>query len=222
MNDPQPLIIANFKANKTWDELAAWLEIVSPKAADFSGTVILCPSAPFISEVSQKVKTAGIKIKIGSQDISQFNVGAYTGEFAASQITGQIDFALIGHSERRRYFGEDEKILTQKVQNCQKAKIEPIFCIQDSHDFIPQGVRIVAYEPPFAIGTGNPDTPQNTKAVSEKLKTRGDYLVLYGGSVSPNNAQSFLEKNIVDGLLIGSASLNPLDFTRILETAKLS
>src|SRR3989344_1160961 len=161
MSDSLPLIVANFKSNKTWDELAAWLEEIGPKTNSFPGTIVVCPSMAFISEAAQKVKDAGWKLKIGSQNISAYEVGAYTGEVAASQINDQVAYTIIGDSERRQYFGETDAILAEKVNLALKSQITPILCIQDENTPIPAEAKIVAYEPMFAIGTGNPDTPQN-------------------------------------------------------------
>lgn len=219
MNDTLPFVVANFKANQTWDDLDIWLETVGPSTPTSTGTIIVCPSAPFISEASQKIKSANWQIQLGSQDISRFEQGPFTGEFAASQIAYQVSYAIIGHSERRHNFGEDDEILAAKVDNALKVGIIPIFCIEDSESSIPENVKIVAYEPAFAIGTGNPDTPENAQAISQKLKAKGDFIVLYGGSVNEKNAKDFLNDRNLDGLLIGSSSLDPDIFLDILKSA---
>src|SRR3989304_5375025 len=146
MSDPLPLVVANHKANKTWDELSSWLDQVSEGTKDFPGTVIVCPLVAYLGEASQKVKELNSKLKIGSQDISKFEEGAYTGEIAASQIADQVAYAIIGHSERRQHFGETDEVVALKAQIALKARITPIFCIQDENTPIPQGVKIIAYE----------------------------------------------------------------------------
>lgn len=220
MNESKtPLLVANFKANQTWPDLEDWIDKVSPVAEKFEGTVIISPSAPFIAAASQKLKSLNSQIKLASQDISRFEGGAYTGEYSAAQITGLVTYAIIGHSERRRNFAENDKILAQKVENAKKAKITPIFCVENSEIAISQGIEIVAYEPTFAIGTGTPDTPQNAQAVSQKLKAKGDFIILYGGSVTIANCRDYLIKNILEGLLIGSGSLDPNNFITILNSA---
>lgn len=220
MNDTPPFVIANLKANKTWDQVSTWLDVLGPKALSFPGTVLVCPSSPFLAAASQKIKSANWLLALGSQDISKFEQGAYTGEVAASQIADLCQYAIIGHSERRQNFAEGDKILAQKVENANKANLIPIFCVQDSETPIPGGVTIVVYEPIFAIGTGNPDTPQNAKAVSKKLKAKSKYTVLYGGSVTERNVKSFIEKDVIDGVLIGTASLDPHNFLKVIEDAK--
>lgn len=213
-----PLIVANFKANKTWDELSQWLEKVGPQAKDFLGTIIVCPSMAYVSEASQKIKSAGWQIKVAAQDISRFEQGSYTGEVAASQIKDQVSYCLIGHSERRQNFGEDDNALAAKAQNAKSAGIEPIFCVQGQNTPIPRGVQIVAYEPVSAIGTGNPDSPENVQKVAQIIKSKGDFTVLYGGSVTRDNAKSFIKPGTIDGILIGSSSLDPQTFLKIVET----
>ena len=156
---------------------------------------------------------------MGAQDISRFEQGAYTGEVAASQLGAICQYAIIGHSERRQNFKETDQDLQSKVKNAKNANIEPIFCVQDENTKIPNGVKIVAYEPVFAIGTGNPDTPENAKSMSGKLKSLSEYVVIYGGSVTSANVKSFLEKDVLDGVLVGGASLDASEFIKILESA---
>ena len=235
MNDPTPLIVANLKANKTWEEISVWLDVVGLKANDFSGTVIFAPSYPFIAAAHQKIKSSRLRIKLASQDISRFEQGAYTGEVAASQIANLCQYAIIGHSERRQNFSENDAILAQKVQNAIHTNITVIFCVQNAQTSIPPGIKIVAYEPVFAIGTGNPDTPENAYTIAQRLKTRlarlaakraarqakGDYIVIYGGSVTSENTKSFLKSGIIDGLLVATNSLNPQNFNQIIESATI-
>src|SRR3989304_5973341 len=103
MSDPLPLVIANLKANQTWDQMSIWLEEVGPRSNSFSGTVIVCPTFAFLASSAEKIKTAGWKLKLAGQDISKFEQGAYTGEVAASQIADIIHYSIVGHSERRNW-----------------------------------------------------------------------------------------------------------------------
>lgn len=218
MNDALPLVVANLKANKTWDEVASWIDEVAGPATSFAGTIIFCPSYPFLASAFAKISQNGINLKLGSQDISRFEQGAYTGEVAASQIADLVKYAIIGHSERRQNFREDDQTLAQKVANAKTADIEPVFCVGGTETPIPQNVSIVAYEPIFAIGTGNPDTPENVKKVASQIKTKGNFTVIYGGSVSAENITLFLEKGVIDGVLVGATnSLDPQKFIQILK-----
>lgn len=219
MSDNPPLVIANLKANKTWDEMITWLDHVGPKAEKSKGTVIVCPTSPFLESTAQKIKDSDYHLKLGAQDVSQFEQGSYTGEFAASQIATLCQYVIIGHSERRQNFDEDDDVLGKKVKNTLAASLAPIFCIQDENTHIPEGVKIVAYEPIFAIGTGNPDTPQNAQEIAQKLKARGNYTVIYGGSVTDENVAGFLKEDLIEGVLVGNASLDPQEFTTIIDSA---
>lgn len=221
MNDPLPLVIANLKANKTWEELLSWFDQVGPRAAQFKTTVVVCPPVPFLAAAAAKIKTANFNLKLASQDVSQFEQGPYTGEFAASQIVSLCKYVIIGHSERRQNFGENEDILAKKVQNANAQMLNPIYCVQDENTSIPDGVQLVAYEPIFAVGTGNPDTPQNAHSVAQKLKAKGNYTVIYGGSVTGENVRGFLKKDIIEGVLVGNSSLDPESFIDIIESASI-
>lgn len=227
MNNPLPLVVANLKANKTWDETSSWIDDVAKTAQNFPGTIIFCPSSPFLAASYQKISQNGINLKLGAQDTSRFEQGAYTGEIAASQIADIVDFAIIGHSERRHNLKEDDVTLRKKVENAKNVRIEPIFCVQNENTPIPQEVEIVAYEPVFAIGTGNPDTPENIQANAQRLRARlagrqakGDYIILYGGSVSAGNVKSFV-KDSIQGVLVGATnSVDPQKFIGIITSLK--
>lgn len=221
MNENKPLLVANLKANCTWQQVKVWLELVAESAKNFKGTVIFCPSHPFLEAASQKIKSDNLSLTLGAQDVSQFEQGAYTGEVASSQISEIVKYTIIGHSERRENFNEDEISLEKKVQNAKSANITPIFCIQDAETEIPEGVQIVAYEPIFAIGTGNAETPENVKKVTEIIKTKGDYSLLYGGSVSAENVNTFLADGSTDGVLVGATnSVDPQKFKAIIDSVK--
>lgn len=219
MNDPLPLVVANLKANKTWEETVGWLDLVGPKAQGFTGTVVVCPSLPFLGSAHEKINSDKLKLKLGIQDISHFDQGPYTGEVAATQVKNLCDYAIVGHSERRQNFTESDNIVAQKFQKAKDAGLTAIFCVSSDSDEIPDGVEVVAYEPITAIGTGNPDTPENAASVAEKLKSKSPYTVLYGGSVIGENIQSFLKKGTIDGVLVGSASLDPASVIDIIESA---
>ncbi len=218
MNDPFPLVIANHKANKTWDEVKDWLDQVGPEAKNFKGTVVFCPSIPFLAASYDLIKSKKYNLKVGAQDISFFDQGPYTGEVAASQLTGLAAYVLIGHSERRQNFNEDAARLQNKLVNAQKADISAILCLQSESTPILNDVAIVAYEPTFAIGSGNPDTLTNIELVAKRIKEKGPYRVLYGGSVSKDNAGGIMLLGVIDGVLVGAShSLDPQKFIGILK-----
>lgn len=219
MNNPLPLVIANLKANYTWEEMVTWLDQVSKRTIAFGGTVVICPSIPFLAAVAAKIKGANHNLKLGSQNVSQFEQGPYTGEFAATQISSLCQYVIIGHSERRQNFAEGDEIIAKKIQNAKASGVSPIYCVQDENAPIPQGVDLVAYEPISAVGTGNADTPENARSVAQKLKAKGNYTVIYGGSVTGENVKTFLKNGIIDGVLVGAASLDAESFIDIIESA---
>jgi triosephosphate isomerase len=223
------LIIANWKLNPTTlkdaQKLAASINIKA------KNTVVLCPPTIYVSQI--------IYPRIGAQDCFWEEKGAYTGQTSAAQLKDMgIKYCIIGHSERRAFGGDSDEIVNAKVRVCLTQKITPVLCIgfgttveQDDlevtdilkgqldvglHGVDPKKV-IVAYEPVWAIGTGQNATPEHAEKISIFVKTKyGINKVLYGGSVNAGNAQSFLSQSNVGGLLVGGASLNAKDFNTII------
>ncbi len=216
------IIVANWKANKTKDEAWDWFENFSKDSHDFSDKeIIICPPYTLLGKADYFISESNLKVKIGAQDVSAFEEGAYTGEISATQIKEFADFVIIGHSERREYLKEDEDIISKKVEMALKAGLTPIFCVSDGNSKIPKNVKIVAYEPVSAIGTGNSDTPQDAQSVARKIKSENIQVekMLYGGSVTSQNVHEFVEMEDIDGVLVGGASLSPHEFLEIVKNA---
>lgn len=212
-------IIANWKSNKNLQEVLDWLSIVGPNLDHFENLkIVICPRFSALPELHKEIKTNNYPIILGSQDISPFGIGAFTGEEPAQLLIELVSMTIIGHSERREKFGETDEIVAQKFNQATSVGIEPVLCIQDVNTPIPQGVKIVAYEPVFAIGTGTPDTPENAQRVAEQVKSKiAGISILYGGSVTSQNCESFVNQEQIDGVLIGNASLDPEEFLKIAE-----
>lgn len=215
-------IIANWKANKNLEEVKYWLDNFLKN--DFSKIVgkteiIICPPFPFIPFLKEKVKNYPF-IKIGAQDLSYFEEGAYTGEVTAKTLFGIINYVILGHSERRKYFKETEKILFKKFTLAKKYQIEVIFCIKGIEDHFPQEVKFIAYEPVEAIsegsGFGNNQSLEKILTIKKNLKLNHDCKFIYGGSVNEENSKYYLTNNQIDGVLVGGASLNPKRFYQIV------
>ena len=213
------LLVANWKSNKILSEAKSWIEKFSPNYNPESKTIIICPSFTLLSEVKLCLENKKLIVELGGQNISQFENGEYTGEINAAQIKDFANYVLIGHSERRKNFEETNQALDQKVELAKKYGLILIFCIQGKDTYIPNGVDVVAYEPIFAVGTGNPDTPENANEVGEAIKGKGYKKFLYGGSVNSQNVASFTAMSNIDGILVGKASLDPLEFAKIVELA---
>lgn len=216
-------IVANWKANMTSSEATKWLQrcqisnVIRRPADQISNKdIVICPPFTLLSMMRTQIEERKLPIKLGSQDVSPFPKGAYTGEIAADQLKEFVSYVIIGHNERRKYFREDDQMLANKVDMALASGIVPIYCVQDEHTIVPKGVSIVVYEPVFAIGTGEPDTPDNANSVATGIKEKaGVQTVLYGGSVTPDNVHSFMIMEHIDGVLVGSASLDPVSFGRI-------
>ncbi len=209
-------IIGNWKSNKSFSEVRIWADAF--KAENLSllqnATIIICTPYPFISYMHECFKDYDF-IHIGSQDISFYGSGAYTGEVSGHCLQDIATYCIIGHSERRNYFKETNATVDQKVRNALGAKITPIVCVRDERDVIPDDVQLVTYEPVEAIGTGKNESVENVLAMKKKLFLKEHHAFLYGGSVDPENAGEYLQNKNIDGMLIGKASLDPHRFFAI-------
>lgn len=219
------IVLGNWKANKTISEAQDWIKKFSIENSNIK--VILCPAFHHLSLFIE----AKLSIALGSQDISEHPSGAYTGEISAEMLTGLVKYALIGHSERRKNYGETNEMVGRKVKVCLRANIAPIVCISEIEqavnlkelvpDFTRQGILL--YEPLFAIGTGQTDTPEHANEMAIQLQQiLGDVPILYGGSISPDNIQQFIGKSALSGVGVGGSSLDAIKFSDLInKTAKL-
>ena len=232
-------IVANWKSNKNKDEAKAWfskLDELLLTRQQYSGyTLVVAVPFPFLSlaqeaiERSQSFKQdsdqVAVPVKLAVQDISPFDAGSYTGAVSARQLANfGVSFAVVGHSERRRYFAETSTEVAAKVALCLEENITPIVCVDDpyleeqameiaAHD---RSKILVAYEALATIGTGEPLDPDAfLRAKQEILTAFGSVPVLYGGSVESSNVSEYAEH--ADGYLVGGASLDPADFVAILD-----
>lgn len=216
-------IVANWKSNKTVQEAEEWFKKIRIKFSEINCAklndveIIVCPPAVYLTMTKKYITDYSLPMKLGAQDVSSFEMGAYTGEISARMISGLAEYVIIGHSERRKYFREDDKSLGEKVRQANSTGLKAIYCIQDATTNIPEGVTIAAYEPVWAIGTGKADTPENANGVISQIKQKsGVDIVLYGGSVTPENLKSYLAIDQINGVLIGGASLDTEKFWEII------
>lgn len=216
-------IIANWKSNKTIAEALDWVSQVGPKMPKRDDLKIaVCPTFSCLSEIKKTIAVGGFPIMVGSQDLSPLGVGAYTGEESASLIKELVSLSILGHSERRKNFGETDEMIFKKVDQALQNNITPLLCVQGPDTPVPEGCKLVAYEPIFAIGTGNPDTPENADSVAGELKIKygPDLEVLYGGSVTSENIKDFTNIPNICGVLIGKASLDVEEFIKMVNAYK--
>lgn len=237
------LIVANWKSNKNpsmakdWlDELKLKTEYLKLNTDNFE--VVICPpyidlpilknSLTLLSPAEPGLAPQGFKfsVTLSCQDVSPFPDGSYTGAVSVNQIKDLISYALIGHSERRKYFSETTESVGKKVDLLIAGGIKPIICAQDEKD-IPENVKnyktdqiVIMFEPASAIsqnGVFKAEDPACVKETIARWKTTiGDYQYLYGGSVNPENAKSLLDSG-AEGFVSGKASLETDSFLGILQ-----
>lgn len=216
-------IIANWKSNKTIPETEEWFQTFNNLQLTINREekeVIICVPFTLLFHVKDLIVKSQLPIVIGAQDISQFGQGAYTGEENVNQVKEFADYVIIGHSERRKNLFETNEIVSQKAQKAIEGNLKPILCVQGTDTPIPSGIEIAAYEPISAIGTGNPDTPEDAENVARIIKEKtGVKYVLYGGSVTGENVTGFTRMSSIDGVLVGGASLDAEKFMQIIKNA---
>jgi len=226
------LVVGNWKATKTIKETIEWVNAVK-KSLDKNKSVqiVICP--PFTS--LQTLKSLFLELpylKIGAQDVSKFKKGAYTGEVTVEMLEGLVDYAIVGHSERRKYFGEEDDDVIKKVENLLEFGVTPILCVSDIKQldsYLERGKRIIeetekiifVYEPPSAISGGGDYRPESPKVANENAKKiiqkiGKDVTLLYGGSINPENISEFFSQEKINGGLVGQASTNPTTFLKLI------
>ena len=209
-------------------ESKSWLDGLKIQDLEFfDKEIIICPPFTLLSEFKAYLLSKASAVKLGAQDISSLNEGAHTGEINGKQIREFAEFVIVGHSERREDFLENEEIINLKIKQAFKHSLIPIVCVSnlEQSKALREVTRVntrlvVAYEPLFAVGSGTADTPENADQMAKKIKDiLGEIPVLYGGSVNHSNVNKFSKMFHADGVLIGKASLDPLEFLQISKNA---
>ena len=219
--------------------------IVDGTAGIAGVTTIICP--PFVSLQAVKSVVDGSDVLVGAQNVSAEPSGAYTGEVSVGMLAGLATYVIVGHSERRSLYGETDGDVAGKAVAVAAGGLKPIVCVGESLEVRRAGnaerycrrqVReslagysdweslVVAYEPVWAIGTGQAASPRDAQAIARAIRDElsdiacqahaGQIPVLYGGSVNPENAGPFVDRPDVDGALVGGASLQADDFSAIV------
>ena len=238
------LIVANWKMNFFYKQAYNFCKKIISKKKQIKNNFIICPPSSLIFRLSNKFR----QINFGAQDCSAVNeFGAYTGDINSKMLKDiNCKYTLIGHSERRELYKEDESLISLKILSALKSNIKPILCVGENLNQKRRGDTkkilkyqlnkvllkkkefkkvIIAYEPVWAIGTGKTPSIEdisNTilyiKNVSAKKSSiYKNVLVLYGGSVNTNNSKLFLDNINIDGLLVGGASLISNSFFSMLK-----
>ncbi|MFC1659115.1 triose-phosphate isomerase [Pseudomonadota bacterium] len=259
MNKKQKYIVANWKMNGTKSMLEEWINRIFLKAKnnsfdEDSVEVILCPPAVLVDRAFLMAQTYNAQndfyLSIGAQDVHQKENGAYTGDVGAGTIKeAGAKFVILGHSERREYHNESNRVVNQKVNTAINNGLIPVICIGEKElvrnsgeaksfiekqllESIPENIDIrrivIAYEPVWSIGTGKTPTIEEIEEMVDHIKyvvaknrkiSENNVAVLYGGSVKSDNSTEIMSLEEVDGVLVGGASLDPDDFFDIIKSS---
>ena len=248
----RPVIAGNWKMNNTPAETKALIEQMKPLVANADCDVVLC--VPYIDLYAAMEAAEGSNIKIGAENCHWAEKGAFTGEVSAEMLKAAgVPYVIIGHSERRQYFGETDVTVRNRVRAALNAGLKVILCVGEVLAERKQGITsqvvcaqteialagvsaeeleniIIAYEPVWAIGTGETATPEQANEVNATIraliarlygKDAADrFVVQYGGSMNDANADELLAQYDVDGGLIGGASLKSGAFAAIVDAAQ--
>jgi triosephosphate isomerase len=171
-----------------------------------------------LTVLKEEIQKANLPIVLGAQTVSSFSSGAYTGEVSAQMLQGLVEYALIGHSERRRYFHENDETLSKKVMEAKKYGIKCIYGVEGIDQVIPVGTDMVLYEPPSAIGSGVVGNTEEVNTLCQKMSSLNNEIpFLYGGSVTEVTVKDFISKPSIFGVGVGGASLNPMQFAQLID-----
>ena len=248
---PRTIVAGNWKMNTTLAEGVALAAAVAQGAGQAPGVeLILCPPAISLAAVREAV--GGSPVAVGAQNMHFADSGAFTGEIAAPMLRDLARYVLLGHSERRQLFGETDELVNRKVLAALRHGLRPILCVGETLPqresgqaaaVIGRQVRaglaevpatdldnlLVAYEPIWAIGTGQAATPEiaaeimggviRQTLISQFGPAAGELPLLYGGSVNAGNIADFAAQSCIHGALVGGASLQADSF---LEIARLA
>jgi triosephosphate isomerase len=255
----KPLIAGNWKMHNTHFEAIALTQKLAftLTAKDFDATdVAVLPPFTALRSVQTLVEGDRLRLAYGAQDVSPHDDGAYTGDVSGRMLAKLgCRYVLAGHSERRRYHGEDDAVVNAKVKAALRSGITPVLCIGETLEVRQAGDAlghnlaqldaglaglpgeqvaglVMAYEPVWAIGTGEVATPEDAQEMSAGIRGRisavhGDAVaagvrILYGGSVKSGNMAAIMAQPDIDGGLVGGASLDAGEFVRICRYRELS
>jgi len=250
-----PLMAGNWKMNLNHVEATGVVQKLAWTLSDYhydkakSEAAVIVPFTD-IRTVQNLIEGDKLPLAFGAQDVSAHDSGAYTGEVSASMLAKlNCTYVVVGHSERREYHGETDELINAKAKKVIAAGMTPIICVGEKLEIRKQGTQVpfvlaqvdgvlagltgeqvgalvIAYEPVWAIGTGEVATPEDAQEVCGAIRTRVNELVgpqaaesvriQYGGSVKSSNVVDIMAQPDVDGALVGGASLDPEEFARIV------
>jgi triosephosphate isomerase (TIM) len=244
------LIAANWKMYKTPEQTTEFFREFLPMVADHTrDQIVVCP--PFIDLQASVEAADGSNVMVGAQNVHWDKEGAFTGEISVVMLSAiGVTHVILGHSERRQYFNETDDSVNRKLKTALESGFTPIVCIGEVLEEREAGLTedvlrrqctrafhgisarkaaklVIAYEPVWAIGTGNTCPPQLASDAHQVIRHEAERAfgkefaemlrILYGGSVKPDNACALLCEEEIDGALVGGASLEPGSFTKIVK-----
>ena len=244
----RPVIAGNWKMNKTVNEAIKLAEELKPLVKGAADEVAVCPAFICLNDLVKVLK--GSNIGVGAQNMYYKESGAYTGEISPVFLKDiEVEYVILGHSERRQYFKEEDSEINKKVIAALDHGLKPILCVGETLEQREAGVTfdviaaqvkgcleglenrntddlIIAYEPVWAIGTGKTATSQDANEVIGFIRKQLALLlgndaadktrILYGGSVKSSNIKELMDMPEIDGALVGGASLDAQEFSRIV------
>ena len=235
------LIVANWKMNPVSQEEAKNIfDAIRDGVRGLKAEVVICPPSVYLYA---SVFGEGV-VSMGAQNVYFENSGAFTGEISPAMLKDLgVEFVIIGHSERRKYFGETDETVNKKIKKALEAGLKVIFCIGETaeertsgkkNEVLERQIKIglneisnldninIAYEPVWAIGTGNNCGVEETKESVNFIRkfVKPETKILYGGSVKSENSGSYIKEAKANGLLVGGASLNAEEFVKIVKSAE--
>lgn len=248
------LVIGNWKMNGDHKANEALLkDVLASLTNEGQLEVAVCPPFPYLASVAAQLQDSSIVL--GAQNLSPATHGAFTGEVSASMLSDiGCRYVLVGHSERRALFGETDEVIAQKFAAAIDQGLTPVLCVGETlserlagitncivtnqmtavikHAGVEKLTRgVIAYEPVWAIGTGETASPEQAQAVHQHIRgvigafnerAARDLQILYGGSVKADNAQALFSQPDIDGGLIGGASLDAASFIAICNSARIN
>ncbi|HEY9813124.1 MAG TPA: triose-phosphate isomerase [Candidatus Sericytochromatia bacterium] len=234
------VIAGNWKMYKTQAEATEFLQGFMPELEKTpeDREVVICPPFTALDAISRSLH--GSLVQLGAQNIHWEDNGAFTGEVAGSMLSEiGVRYVIVGHSERRQYFGETDESVNKRLLSAQRHGLIPILCVGETKQQrdagetesiitnqlekdlvnVDQQRLVIAYEPIWAIGTG--DTCESSEAnrvigVIRSQLSNADVTIQYGGSVKPDNIDEIMAQPEIDGALVGGASLQPASFARLV------
>lgn len=242
------VIAGNWKMNMLPNEAMSFITELEPYAKNAKCEIILC--VPYTDLFYSLLTAQNTNIKIGAQNMHWEEKGAYTGEVSPNMLKCiNVEYVIIGHSERRQYFAETDETVNKKVKAALLNELKPIVCVGETLEQREQGKQeeiitnqthlaleglsadqlknvMIAYEPIWAIGTGKTATSEDANNATKSIRNQieKDYgknvaeniIILYGGSVKPDNSKELFSMSDIDGGLVGGASLKAEEFIKIL------